>query len=370
MSESQTANLFDITARIKQLFLENGVDERQAELASIIYQSMAINAFNSNGITPLDFFEQLKIRLQDLSGSDTNVSRETETNVFLQLKRSSEKNIVKFADNAINNTNNLANQKAGDKEGFFIETKNGDVIISEDIPRHEENRKHNIEGKDWQALKDNIESGSIEFRESQKSRASNSGKVYIGKFTGKDGQVYGVIGEAVYSKKQNKAKFIIETLFKGTDNGVNAWINEKAASRTPAPLRLGQASVKNSGVLPIHSLNDILIEIKGSVNALNYDAFNQPAANESETESANVIDITKEFDELKDKSAAEKETVLNNALQGLIGAEIETKDGKIIGIKEPQATHAKDKVLKKHGKQERKDIALLQKLEGIIKQAV
>ncbi|MDR1941446.1 MAG: hypothetical protein LBQ47_03895, partial [Endomicrobium sp.] len=102
----------------------------------------------------------------------------------------------------------------------------------------------------------------------------------------------------------------------------------------------------------------------------NNNIYYQPLEENDNTERNNIIDITQEFDELKDKSAAEKETVLNNALQGLIGAEIETKDGKIIGIKEPQATHAKDKVLKKHGKQERKDIALLQKLEGIIKQAV
>ena len=84
-----------------------------------------------------------------------------------------------------------------------------------------------------------------------------------------------------------------------------------------------------------------------------------------------VVDITENFENLKGKSAQEKKEAIDNALNKLVGAEIETQDNNIIGIKEPQITHAKNKSLHKNkSKAQKKDIAAYQKIESIIKAAV
>ncbi|MDR3208948.1 MAG: hypothetical protein LBT45_03825 [Rickettsiales bacterium] len=82
------------------------------------------------------------------------------------------------------------------------------------------------------------------------------------------------------------------------------------------------------------------------------------------------LDLTESFTDLKNKSADEKSRIITERLRELIGAEIDTQDNRIIGIKEPEATHIADKTKNKQRIQKKRAITALQELENVIKNSL
>ena len=154
---------------------------------------------------------------------------------------------------------------------------------------------------------------------------------------------------------------------------------EKAASKTlgkGAALGTDGTQTKPAPAKRTYSQKQALRQVIGSISRdMSANGQTDGTADNVDYQSGNAmqktepLDMTDSFADLKGKTAEEKRQILTERLQTLIGAEIETRDGKIIGFKQPEAAHVADKLNQNNAPAQKRIIAAVENIGQVISNA-
>ena len=256
--------IWDIRDRVKQDALSAGLSEEEANLSATMQQALATVAYQITGVSPAEWYKGREIRFVNRRGDDTSFDfganaankgvENGENQTFDQaaaMYRSPHKEFAKFYEAAQNN--------AGKKQSFYRHTTPSglEVDIPSDTILHD--KKHpEMTTQMWKQTLERLDNVKDFFVTKPQYGA---GADILLNLNGEFGAEITVLPTG---------RIILNTAFKSTDKGINAWIQKEKNARTPYPFVFGSRPhdlQKSPGKFPsrssVYSLADIAAEIKG-----------------------------------------------------------------------------------------------------------